>query len=143
MSAESPNESVHTVQSSELSRGIVGLFEAPEAANQALELLLSLGHEPSEIGILISETTKRRLIGPSLLKHPVELTDEAAQAQEESENPASATMLQGAGVVSAVGVLSGILVGARAPGGAPRQGVGVLGARAPQGAGVGAHNGGV
>jgi len=141
-----PGEEVHQAQSAELSTGIVGLFDAPHAANEAVEVLLKLGYHPNDIGILISEASKQRFMAPSLLTHPVDLSDAAVehqQDQEPAEKPGTSAVLQGAGAASAFGALGGLLLGAGAAVVAPGLGLLLLGPLAGLGAGFGAYIGGV
>jgi len=141
-----PAEEVHTVRMSELSQGIVGLFDAPHAANQAFEVLLNLGHQPKEIGILIAERTKGRFFDPSPLTHAAEVpeaTPEEVAVAESAEKTEEKAVMLGAGAASAVGALGGFLVAATAAVLIPGMGLLLIGPLAGLGAGFGAFVGGV
>jgi len=137
---------VHQLQTDELATGIVGLFEAPDQANQAFEALLRLGHHPDEIGIMIAEATKERFVVPSPLAHPVDVADkERATAAQDAhvEELEKRAVLKGAGAVSAVGALGGALIGATASVLLPGFGLWLIGPLAGLGAAFGAYVGGV
>ena len=139
-------EEVHRAQASELSNGVVGVFDAPFAANEAFEVLMDLGYQPGEIGIMIAEETKRRFWLPSLLTHPAESDEtkvDGEQASTHVEKSEARAVLQGAGAVSAIGALGGLLVAATAAVLIPGFGLLLIGPLAGMGAGFGAFVGGV
>ena len=139
-------EQVHQLQVDELATGIVGLFEAPDQANQAFEALLRLGHHPDEIGIMIAEATKDRFLVPSPLTHPVEIADKEHATAEQDAHVADLekrAVMKGAGAVSAVGAVGGVLIGATAAVLLPGFGFWLVGPLAGLGAAFGAYVGGV
>lgn len=139
-------DEVHRATKGELAGGIAGLFDAPDPANHAVDFLLKLGYAPHEIGILISEETKLRFFRPSLLTHPTDLDVEPPENQvqhDAAKPPESASVLGGAGAMSAVGALGGLLVAATAIVVAPPLGLLLLGPLAGLGAGLGALVGGM
>ncbi|HTF87719.1 MAG TPA: hypothetical protein VK843_04870 [Planctomycetota bacterium] len=139
-------EAVHQLQKSELSQGIIGIFDAPHAANQAFECLLQRGHQPNEIGIMIAEETKKRFYLPSLLTHPLDAPETTLTPEEEEKRVdklETRAVMQGAGAVSAVGALGGLIVAATAAVIVPGLGLLLLGPLAGLGAGFGAYVGGV
>jgi hypothetical protein len=145
-------QQVHQAPVADLLKGVVGVFDAPHAANEAFEFLLKLGYQPDEVGILIAEFTKRRFYLPSLLTHPVEIDEPEAPNESTPEGEAAAkrvaaqekrAMLQGAGAVSAIGALGGLLVAGATAVFAPPLGLSLLGPLAGMGAGFGAMVGGV
>jgi hypothetical protein len=147
-------EVVHSAQDAELETGIVGLFDAPQAANEAFEVLLQLGYHPDEVGILIAESTKERFHQPSLLTHPEapeepreaprgDSSAEGATPPAEDAKPETRAMLQGVGVASAIGALGGLLVAGAAAVALPGLGLVMLGPITGLGAGFGAIVGGV
>ncbi|HUR28212.1 MAG TPA: hypothetical protein VM509_08490 [Planctomycetota bacterium] len=143
---EHEGEQVHQLQLEELSTGIVGLFEAPDQANQAFEALLRLGHHPDEIGIMIAEATKGRFVVPSPLTHPIDASDKEHATQEQDahvDDLERRAVLKGAGAVSAVGALGGIVIGATASVLVPGFGLWLIGPLAGLGAAFGAYVGGV
>lgn len=143
-------EAVVQASGNDLFTGVVGLFEAPHAANAAFEVLLELGYRPDEVGILIAESTKRRFYLPSLLTHPLE-HEESAQAVHEVEqaddnsgaDPERLAVIQGTAAASVIGALGGFVVAGAAAVLVPGLGLLMIGPLAGLGAGFGAMIGGV
>jgi hypothetical protein len=143
---EHEGERVHELRMEELSAGIIGLFEAPDQANQAFEALLRLGHHPDEVGVMITDATKERFTASSPLAHPAQIPDEENALHEEDarlDELEKRAVLKGAGAASAVGALGGVLVGAGASVLLPGFGLWLIGPLAGLGAAFGAYVGGV
>ncbi|MBK8180087.1 MAG: hypothetical protein IPK67_14630 [Planctomycetes bacterium] len=147
-------EVVHHPRGDELWTGIVGLFEAPTAATEAFEVLLQLGYHPDEVGILIAESTKDRFREASLLTHPEEPVERSTVLEEAGPSvfrteheghagPELRAVWKGAGVVGALGALSGLLVAGAANVLAPGLGLVLVGPITGMAAGFGALVGGV
>ncbi len=143
-------ETVLQASENDIFSGVVGLFDAPHAANAAFEVLLKLGYRPDEVGILIAENTKRRFYLPSLLTHPLEQEESEQAAQDfaqadskSSADPERLAVIKGTATASAIGALGGFVVASAAAVLVPGLGLLMIGPLAGLGAGFGAMVGGV
>jgi hypothetical protein len=108
---------------------LIELFDAPQPAEQAYDLLLELGYSHDEINVVMSNETR----GQFKAGNPV------AAASEGTEIPnASRKVMGGAGVISAAGAVSGIIAGIGAAVVVPGLGLVVAGPLAALGASLGA-----
>lgn len=108
---------------------LIGVFDAPSAAERAYNLLLELGYNHNEITVLMSHETGELFRAGS----PVTASVNGAEIPN-----ASAQVLGGAGAMSAVGAISGIVAAVGAALVIPGVGLVVAGPLAALGASVGA-----
>jgi len=108
---------------------LIGVFDAPDQAEQAYDVLLEEGYTSDEITVLMSAETRKQFKSGN----PV-----AASATGTEVEHASDKVLGGAGAISAAGALSGLVVGAGALIAVPGLGLLVAGPLAALGASLGA-----
>jgi hypothetical protein len=78
-----------TKPQSDESRHITALFKSPDAAERAYRAATALGYEDSEINLVISDTTRERLLTDA--RHP----NLSSNAADSKENPAKGADLGG------------------------------------------------
>ncbi len=121
---------------------VIEAFETPQAANLAYAVVLPLGYDQDDVGVIMTAETRDKFTSPGPITHP-EIVDrnevEDPEAVEQSkESVSTKRVLQGAGILGSAGALSGVLLGVGANVIAPGIGLIMLGPMAGIGAGIGA-----
>ncbi len=155
MDMDEANKTINQGEAKEHHEPVRELFDDPETAGRAYDLLLEMGYTHDEIGVIMTEETRnlftlRDSLSNSTVTDPTESVKNTVKNEidttvegESSDDGQRKNVLKGAGAVSAAGAIGGVIAAVGVSIVAPGFGLIIAGPMAGIGAGLGALIGGM